>query len=286
MPPPMGINAPVLNQSVPDEPDLTASVGTVNGLFGLRHEEPFVLDEPALLPDCSPKSAAANVISINEWASANDPALPGVESLHSAQVLVRFRCIDILIATVCVITLAPIMLLAALAVFLTSPGPIFYSQKRFGRQGLVFGCLKFRTMKVNAELLLVDMLRTSPALAEIWERDRKIVHDPRITSVGHFLRRYSIDELPQLFNVLKGDMSIVGPRPLATDEAHFYQNAFSAYCTMKPGITGPWQISGRNQISFAGRAMLDCEYARSKSVLGDLAIILRTIPVVLRGTGY
>jgi lipopolysaccharide/colanic/teichoic acid biosynthesis glycosyltransferase len=116
-------------------------------------------------------------------------------------------------------------------------------------------------------------------------RDRKLRDDPRITRIGRFLRRYSLDELPQLFNVLRGEMSIVGPRPIATDEAHLYAERFSLYCSVKPGITGAWQVGGRNDVSYQRRVQLDCEYARTKSVGQDLRLLLRTIPVVLRGTG-
>ena len=196
------------------------------------------------------------------------------------------RYVDVTLALLCLMVLWPVMAAAALVVLLGSRGPIFYSQPRIGQNGEVFGCLKFRTMVVDADRVLQSLLEASPTLREVWARDRKLRDDPRITPGGHFLRRYSIDELPQLFNVLRGDMGIVGPRPLATDEAHFYAEAFSTYCLLKPGITGPWQVSGRNKISFQARAQLDCEYALTKSYGRDFRLILRTIPVVLRGTGF
>lgn len=203
-----------------------------------------------------------------------------------ASALVLQRCMDLTLAILCLLVLWPVMLAAAIMVLLSSPGPVLYSQRRFGHHGKVFRCFKFRTMQTDADRLLRELLESSPAISTIWQRDRKLRDDPRITCFGHFLRRYSIDELPQLFNVVRGEMSIVGPRPLATDEAHFYADAFATYCSLKPGITGPWQVSGRNQISFEGRAQLDCEYARTKSIGQDVWIILRTIPVVFRGTGY
>lgn len=203
-----------------------------------------------------------------------------------ASALVIQRCMDVTFAMLCLLLLSPVMLAAAILVLFSGPGPIFYSQRRFGRDGEIFRCFKFRTMQADADRLLRELLESSPAINAIWKQNRKLLDDPRITYFGRILRRYSIDELPQLFNVLRGEMSIVGPRPLATDEAHFYANAFAIYCSLKPGITGPWQVSGRNQISFEGRAQLDCEYARTKSVGQDVWIILRTIPVVLRGTGY
>jgi exopolysaccharide production protein ExoY len=203
-----------------------------------------------------------------------------------AEVLPLQRIVDLTLATICLLVLWPIMAMAALLVLIGSRGPIFYSQPRIGHNGEIFGCLKFRTMAVDADRLLQDLLDSSPAHREIWARDRKFRDDPRITPGGHFLRRFSIDELPQIFNVLRGEMSMVGPRPLATDEAHFYADAFSTYCSLKPGITGPWQVGGRNKISFQARAQLDCEYARTKSYRQDFALILRTIPVVLRGSGF
>ncbi|WP_340268417.1 sugar transferase [Sphingobium mellinum] len=204
---------------------------------------------------------------------------------HAAALVVQ-RCMDLTLAMLCLLILWPVMLAAAIMVVMSGPGPVFYSQRRFGRDGVIFDCFKFRTMQVDADRLLRELLESSPAIKEIWKRDRKLRDDPRITYCGRFLRRYSIDELPQLFNVIRGEMSVVGPRPLATDEAHFYTDAFSAYCSLKPGITGPWQVGGRNKITFEGRAQLDYEYARTKSVGQDIRILLKTIPVVLRGTGY
>ena len=213
-------------------------------------------------------------------------AQPPVQYTRDAATLMLYRAMDLALASLCLMLLWPLMLIAAILVVTGSRGPIFYSQVRFGRDGAVFSCLKFRTMHPDAERLLAQLLETSPTIREIWQRDRKLVDDPRITACGRFLRRYSIDELPQLFNVLRGEMSIVGPRPLATDEAELYGDAFAAYCSLKPGITGPWQVSGRNQVSFAGRAKLDCDYARTKSITQDFQIILRTVPVVLGGSGY
>jgi lipopolysaccharide/colanic/teichoic acid biosynthesis glycosyltransferase len=254
-------------------------------MFRSPVEEALVERAPAQkrVPASDP-ALTRTLVSANEWASLSEAARVNIDARHSARSLTLFRSMDIVLATLFLIVLSPIMIMAALMVFVSSPGPIFYRQPRFGKEGKVFGCLKFRTMKINADVMLAELLE-SPAIASVWARDRKLPNDPRITYFGHFLRRYSADELPQLLNVLRGDMSIVGPRPLATDEAHFYAGAFAAYCTMKPGITGPWQISGRNAISFAGRAKLDCEYARTKSIGQDLSIILRTIPVVLKGTG-
>ena len=199
--------------------------------------------------------------------------------------LVLQRCLDLTIATLCLLVLWPIMLIAACAVAIGSPGPVFYIQPRLGRDGEIFGCLKFRTMRVDADRLLRDLLESSAAIQEIWKREQKLRDDPRITPFGHILRRYSIDELPQLLNVLRGEMSIVGPRPIVEAEIERYAARFSDYCRVKPGLTGLWQISGRNSVSYQRRVELDSHYVRTKSLRGDLWILVRTVPVVLRGTG-
>lgn len=206
-------------------------------------------------------------------------------SPRAPHALLLERCVDLTLATLLLLILSPFMLATALVVLLSGPGPAFYRQPRLGLNGETFDCLKFRTMQVDADRLLQGLLESSPALREVWMRDRKLRKDPRITPIGRFLRRYSLDELPQLFNVLCGEMSIVGPRPIATDEAHFYGEAFSIYCSVKPGITGAWQVGGRNDVSYQRRVQLDCEYARTKSLPQDIRLLLRTVPVVLRGTG-
>jgi exopolysaccharide production protein ExoY len=226
-------------------------------LFGLVREEPLVQD------------MAAPVLA------STDPSTAALQ-----------RAVDIALASICIVLLAPIMLAAAMLVLLSGPGAVFYSHPRFGRDGRIFGCLKFRTMRRDADQLLEELLASSPAINEQWQKERKLLHDPRTTAIGRFLRKYSVDELPQLFNVLKGDMSIVGPRPLPTDQAHYYGQYFSVYCSMKPGITGLWQVSGRNDVYYFRRVELDCVYARTRTLVGDLSIIVRTVPVVLRGTGY
>ena len=205
---------------------------------------------------------------------------------ESGTALLLQRGMDILIATIALMVIWPIMLVTALLVCLSGPGPIVYSHRRLGRGGKVFNCLKFRTMRRDADRVLEELLASSPALLAEWTEERKLRQDPRITTIGGFLRRYSIDELPQLFNVLRGDMSIVGPRPLATDESHYYADSYALYCLTNPGITGLWQVSGRNDVSYTRRVALDCEYVRTRSVRKDIWIILRTVPVVLRGTGY
>jgi exopolysaccharide production protein ExoY len=141
-------------------------------------------------------------------------------------------------------------------------------------------------MRQDADRVLQEVLASSPELMAEWITQRKLRNDPRILPVGAILRRYSIDELPQLLNVLRGDMSIVGPRPLATDESHYYAGSFALYCLVKPGITGLWQVSGRNNVSYRRRVELDCHYVRTRCLKRDLRILLRTVPTVLGGTGF
>ncbi|GAA4018914.1 hypothetical protein GCM10022280_18210 [Sphingomonas swuensis] len=196
------------------------------------------------------------------------------------------RCLDVTVALVALLLVWPLLLLGAVLVLASGPGPIFYSHRRLGRDGQVFGCIKLRTMRTDADRILQELLRSSPAMMAEWVADRKLRNDPRITRIGQFLRRYSLDELPQLFNVLRGEMSIVGPRPLATDEAQHYGADYRLCFSVNPGITGLWQVSGRNDVSYQRRVELDCHYATVRCLALDLSIMLRTIPVVLGGTGH
>ncbi len=164
-------------------------------------------------------------------------------------------------------------------------GPAFYSQKRIGKNGKEFSCWKFRSMIVNAENVLKDYLAANPGARAEWDREFKLKDDPRITPVGHFLRRSSLDEIPQLWNVLRGDMSLVGPRPIVEGEKHYYGDKLVDYQSVKPGITGLWQVSGRNDISYEQRVALDSWYVENWSIWNDIVIILKTILVVLYRKG-
>jgi lipopolysaccharide/colanic/teichoic acid biosynthesis glycosyltransferase len=164
-------------------------------------------------------------------------------------------------------------------------GPVVYSQRRIGLGGRLFDCLKFRSMVPDADDRLREVLAHDPAARAEWEHYQKLARDPRITPIGKLIRATSLDELPQLINVWRGEMSIVGPRPIMTDQIALYGEHFGDYCMLRPGITGLWQIGGRNNCTFAERVRLDMEYARTWSVLGDLQIILLTIPAVLAGKG-
>ncbi|MBV9509378.1 MAG: sugar transferase [Caulobacteraceae bacterium] len=195
------------------------------------------------------------------------------------------RSVDLLIASFAIIFFAPIMVAAALGVWLQDGGPVFYAHRRIGLNGREFNCLKFRSMLIDSEARLRQLLAESAEARAEWERDHKLRNDPRITPIGSFLRRSSLDELPQLFNVLAGDMSIVGPRPIVTAEAKRYGRRFSHYCSVRPGITGLWQISGRNDVSYRRRVAIDTCYAQKRTLALDLQIIVATVPSVLLRKG-
>ena len=176
---------------------------------------------------------------------------------------------------------APVLLLLAVVVKTSSKGTVFYSQRRIGRGYRGFGCLKFRTMRKDADRVLAAILAADPELRAEFERDHKLRNDPRITPLGRFLRRSSLDELPQFINVLRGQMSVVGPRPIVWDELPRYGAAMDEVLSVRPGLTGLWQVSGRNNLTYEQRVRLDLHYVRQRSFWLDLRIILRTIGVVL-----
>ncbi|NJO78912.1 MAG: undecaprenyl-phosphate galactose phosphotransferase WbaP [Cyanobacteria bacterium RM1_2_2] len=179
----------------------------------------------------------------------------------------------------------PVIGLIALLIKLDSPGPIFYSQIRIGQGGQHFKAWKFRTMVRNADKALKDYLEAHPELQEDWLKDQKLRRDPRVTRIGRFLRRTSLDELPQLWNILRGEMSLVGPRPIIDEEIPRYGDKFQLYTKVIPGLTGLWQVSGRNNITYEERVSLDAYYVRNWSVWLDVYILLRTVWVVLTGEG-
>ncbi len=193
------------------------------------------------------------------------------------------RVLDIFVVLIFAPILVPVVLALALIAARDGSNP-FYRSKRVGRNGEEFGMLKLRTMVPNADRLLEDYLAANPAAHVEWEKNQKLKHDPRITRAGRFLRKASLDELPQFWNVLTGDMSIVGPRPMLPSQRAIYPGL--AYYSMRPGITGPWQVSERNDSEFARRAEHDKAYDERLSFLSDLKLIGRTFGVVLKGTGY
>lgn len=194
----------------------------------------------------------------------------------------RKRLVDLVVAATLGVLLSPLLLLTALAVKLCTGGPVIYRHRRVGFAGRSFDCLKFRTMVSNGDEILQRYLAANPAAAEEWRRSRKLTNDPRVTRFGLFLRKTSIDELPQLLNILMGDMSCVGPRPIVTEELERYGAHAHEYLRARPGVTGSWQVSGRNHVSYGDRVKLDAEYVRKWSIGWDLAILARTVPAVLK----
>lgn len=186
-----------------------------------------------------------------------------------------------LIALVALALLIPLIIMVALAIFVQDGGPVIFAHRRLGKNGRPFYCLKFRTMAKDAEARLRDLLeRDAEARAE-WARDHKLRNDPRVTPLGALLRRSSIDELPQLINVVKGEMSLVGPRPIVDAEIPRYGRRIRSYYAVKPGLTGIWQVSGRNDVCYRTRVAMDCLYARRRSPVLDAVLIARTVPAVL-----
>jgi Undecaprenyl-phosphate galactose phosphotransferase WbaP len=191
------------------------------------------------------------------------------------------RLFDIVFSLLVLILFSPVYLILALLIALSSEGPIFYVQERIGQNYKPFNCIKFRTMVSNADEILVQIMETSPQLRQEFESSFKLKQDPRITKIGRFLRITSLDEFPQFWNVLKGDMSVVGPRPLVEEELPKYGHHIEQVLTIKPGITGLWQVSGRNDIPYPRRVQIDLHYVKSRTLWLDLWIILKTIDVVI-----
>ncbi|MCX6988827.1 MAG: sugar transferase [Chlamydiae bacterium] len=192
------------------------------------------------------------------------------------------RCFDIGFSLSILVLLFPLYLILALMIKTTSKGPVFYDSKRIGAAGKVISCWKFRSMSPDAEQKLNDLLSSNPDLHKEWKEHFKLRHDPRITKLGAFLRKTSLDELPQFWNVLKGDLSTVGPRPLSKEEVfHVVKYGRGKIYTVKPGITGLWQISGRSLIPFEARLQIEEEYVEKQSLILDLQLIVKTLPLLI-----
>jgi len=191
------------------------------------------------------------------------------------------RVVDITLAISGILLLAPLLIICFLATIATSRGPAIFRHRRVGFNGKHFDCYKFRTMVTDAPERLRKLLESDPTAAAEWTANRKLRNDPRVTAIGAILRKSSLDELPQLFNVLKGDMSIVGPRPVTDDELERYSTAIGAYLACRPGITGLWQVSGRSTTTYDKRVACDAFYARNWSMTLDAKILIVTIPSLL-----
>jgi exopolysaccharide production protein ExoY len=192
------------------------------------------------------------------------------------------RAIDVALAGLLLLLSAPVLLLVAAAVWLSMGGPVVFGHKRVGYRGRQFVCYKFRSMASNAQELLQKHLAACPEAAREWQARHKFTNDPRVTPLGRILRKTSLDELPQLFNVLTGDMSLIGPRPIVPDEVARYGRHAPAYFAARPGITGVWQTNGRSSVSYRTRVACDRYYARHWSLGLDMKLLVRTIPAVLK----
>ncbi|MCK0197266.1 sugar transferase [Ancylobacter sp. 6x-1] len=189
---------------------------------------------------------------------------------------------DLTLATIGLLFLSILMIVIAALIRCTMGGPAIFRHVRVGHGGIPFECLKFRTMVVDSEAVLARHLAADPAAAEEWQRTRKLKKDPRVTWLGRALRTSSLDELPQLINIIKGDMSCVGPRPIIADELELYGTDAAKYLAARPGLTGLWQVSGRSTLSYAERVALDAEYVNAWSIWSDVEIMARTVPAMLK----
>ena len=213
---------------------------------------------------------------------------PAQAPTHSAQPASPYaagkRILDVVGAIVLAAVFSP-LILAIVLLMRRGGDSIIYKHRRVGRHGRSFECLKFRTMVPNADQVLREILERDPKIKAEWVRDHKLRCDPRVTPLGRFLRRTSLDELPQLWNVMRGEMSLVGPRPVVREELLRYGRNVRTYLSAKPGITGLWQVKGRNDTDYRRRVVLDTYYVRNQNLLLDLYILLRTTRVVLGGSG-
>ncbi|WP_088347483.1 MULTISPECIES: sugar transferase [Rhodomicrobium] len=226
--------------------------------------------------------------SLSAWASAHaqnaeQSAEAGFHPVAGAPIGgAAKRIFDITIAFTTLVLMAPLMLLIAALIYATTGGPVFFAQRRIGFNRATFSCYKFRTMVTDADARLKLHLATHPEAARAWQETQKLKYDPRITWLGHILRKSSLDELPQLFNVLLGQMSCIGPRPVIAEELQRYGEHAQDYLRAKPGLTGMWQVNGRSSTSYAHRVNCDRFYVRRWSLLLDFIILFKTIPAVLK----
>ena len=194
------------------------------------------------------------------------------------------RSFDVSVSAFLLLVLLPVFLLICVALA-TQGGPVLFRHRRLGRHAREFPCLKFRTMAIDADAVLQKYLSTDVEAQAEWKASQKLKCDPRVTPLGKVLRKTSIDELPQLINVLRGDMSLVGPRPIVQAEVHHYGEHIRSYYEVRPGLTGAWQVSGRSDISYDSRVALDRDYIAHRNLARDLSILLRTVPAVLKSKG-
>lgn len=195
------------------------------------------------------------------------------------------RAMDLAIAIPVLVFTSPLLILIYCLLKIVDPGPALFTQLRVGRDGQTFLVYKFRTMRIDAAARLNTLLATDQAAAIEWAHFQKLRNDPRVTTLGRLLRKTSLDELPQLLNILRGEMSVVGPRPVTSSEIHRYAGEYQFYTAVRPGVVGLWQVSGRNKLTYDARVALDVKYVKTWTIWSDVMILLRAIPVVLFGRG-
>jgi Undecaprenyl-phosphate galactose phosphotransferase WbaP len=257
-------------------PELThATVGELFSRYGTLIPHLVVLSDVADLPTLWGTSRTCG--RLNGVEMRNSRMLPRLWAVK--------RMIDVVVAFAALVFAMPLLVLIALAVKLTSRGPLFYGHSRIGYCGQWFMAWKFRTMHPNGDAVLAAHLNKNPKACEEWERDHKLKNDPRVTPIGKTLRSLSLDELPQLWNVLKGEMSLVGPRPIVATEVVKYANSFKKYSVVKPGITGMWQVSGRSETTYDERVRLDEYYVANWSPWLDIYILAKTVIILARRRG-
>ncbi|MGH6955826.1 MAG: sugar transferase [Caulobacteraceae bacterium] len=213
-----------------------------------------------------------------------DEAISGPAPLRAKRKIEQDQVVSLahaMVALAILLVILPLLLIVTATIFFSDGGPVIFAHRRVGRGGRTFKCLKFRTMAKDAEARLSELLERDEAAREEWTRDHKLRRDPRVTALGAILRRSSLDELPQFWNVVRGEMRLVGPRPIVSAEIGRYGRRIRAYYAVKPGITGLWQVSGRNDVDYRTRVAMDCLYARKRSLLLDAWLIVRTAPAVL-----
>ncbi len=245
--------------------------------------------EELVTPHLSGSDSGLHFGSYGSARASSWSAKPLASSAAPRSELLRYRVakrlMDLAVMILVSPLLLPIMLVIAVAIRLTSPGPILFSHRRICKNGAFFSMWKFRTMCVNGTEVLERYLAEHPEARQEWNHTHKLRHDPRVTPIGRLLRKLSLDELPQVWNVLGGQMSLVGPRPIVAAEVEKYGACFACYTSVKPGVTGLWQVSGRSTLTYAQRVKLDCQYARRWSLLGDLYILAVTLRAVVDQEG-
>ena len=246
----------------------------------MQHEEQSPASRAVAL------SGSFSYTATEEAGSGSERRSTSVDDLPSKLLLYRSkRLIDIVLILLSLPVTLPILGILSLLVLFTTPGPVFYSHRRIGRNGAFFSMWKFRTMCENSAQVLEKYLAQHPQARAEWSRTHKLRFDPRVTRIGRFLRRYSLDELPQLWNVMAGKMTLVGPRPIVAAEVEKYGEGFRFYRRVKPGLTGLWQVSGRSQLTYPQRVQLDCDYVERWSMRRDFVILLRTFLSVVNQDG-